>query len=812
METISTQEGERHENIVFAASASQVEASSRLEGNVTNNRVADQLSMSESEWTVKQMLKRPVRIDTATWHTTDTRKYNGPTYKLPGFLVNLTTSPIYALLSSFVYYRTDFIIRFELASSKFNVGKFMPVFLPADKYEHSGSSLDRFSMEELSGYPHVQLDASQSTIGTLRVPYASIQNYLTTTTNQGFDSLGTIAMTVLNPLKVPNGAPTSVSIVVWLYAEEPSLHVPVPNHLPRFGVAQMLNVSAAVKEAEQIITPLMDSMQIAGSIVGTNRDMPTDPLPNDNRSVGPQSNSVGIWNGVRLALSPNTQTFTEASISGSSIDEMLIKNIISIPTLLDTFAWKISDPINAGLSFYEITPMTARVRQSDVTQRNNSFLSFVATPFIYWRGGITYTIDVVASMFHTGRLICSFVPLWETDPIDADLNQYPSITIDLALMRTVTFTVPHDASLTWKLTTNTSVRTPRHSNGRLYINVLAELNAPSSVPGDVEVNVWVSGAPDMEFNSLYDNDLVFKGAGDEQLRPGDPKFWNANDLPQSETYLIPRLAEAQMQSDIITPDFTRARPPTQNVLHHGSQMISGAAHITQSESVSTIKDCIRRHHHLMFLDRRIGLPDRGFFGLDIRVAPNQIDNTNITHKTAYGGLVDYFANIYAFWRGSMRYDFIGNYNKNQTALHMVRHMPHIWLRNNSIYGQNGISEVGPLFTATDFQNVSHTPTFSVEAPFNTVHNWLLTSVPANDVDAIFHDNGTLRYTLFMGAPTVAQTADGPVPDSRVVYVNMEVTVAAGDDFVFSYLIGPPASWVRYGVGNYIFWYSPASLL
>lgn len=132
-----------------------------------------------------------------------------------------------------------------------------------------------------------------------------------------------------------------------------------------------------------------------------------------------------------------------------------------------------------------------------------TFLQRIAGLTQYWRGSLRYHLRIVASGFHSGRLLITWDPHFPA--VTANLqarSNCMSMVVDIQQSTDVYFTIPYMRPSAW-LPVATNAATPVTSldnfNGRITITVLNALATPSGATTAVDMVLWAYGSHDLEF-------------------------------------------------------------------------------------------------------------------------------------------------------------------------------------------------------------------------------------------------------------------------------------------------------------------------
>lgn len=226
-------------------------------------------------------------------------------------------------------------------------------------------------------------------------------------------------------------------------------------------------------------------------------------------------------------------------------DEMSMHEFLKRECFFRSFLWRVNEPAETLLFQIKVTPRIAvHFRQpgaDNVVGTIPTPLHYVSLPFSYWRGTLRYRMQIVASNLHRGRLRVVYDPL-QDGLANANVNLYPEDRINTQYSRTVDIVGDEGRDFTWEVGMCQDVpylRLPPDSgqgsinrtnfgvppngtgggfafdadsscNGVISIYVLNRLAVPNNdlgVNNDVQVNLFVSGNDDFDFQQPTDAEL-----------------------------------------------------------------------------------------------------------------------------------------------------------------------------------------------------------------------------------------------------------------------------------------------------------------
>jgi hypothetical protein len=397
---------------------------------------------------------------------------------------------IFGKLQGFTYLRAGLRIEIRINGTRFHYGQLVAGFTPLDgTFQEYGTS--QLSATSLTMFPSLVLDPGPSQVGVLEIPYVFPQHFMRLT--GGTRSLGKLHLKVLVPLRVVAETETpTVTFTVYVSLVDPVLNLftSAPTASPLRGELEEQSMDASHR-----VTPEANNM------------MATD-ITNVSANTGMRGNNT-IEN--------------EEQYIGVSRADMQLATIYTKPNFVRTFSWTTTHTAGQTISSLPVSPA---VRPAS---GHPHFLSNLSRLAQFWRGSLRYHVRVIASGFHSGRLLIS----WDhesNEPTDLNaLSNRMSIVVDVQETTEVYFTIPHMARYPWMVVDPVTTSEERY-NGTLYFSVLNPLAVPDNAVSTVDVLVWMYGSDDLEFAlpTIGTNAYVTPLGGlEEQCAEaplGDPKF------------------------------------------------------------------------------------------------------------------------------------------------------------------------------------------------------------------------------------------------------------------------------------------------
>ena len=192
-------------------------------------------------------------------------------------------------------------------------------------------------------------------------------------------------------------------------------------------------------------------------------------------------------------------------------EEMAIQYVAGRSAMYRSFDWLTTDPEDKILACDYITPQTFfyrqyfNVRRNDDTFHNgtdcivHTFISYLASMFMYWRGGIKLTFNVAANKYFSGRLRILYqldaenaspVANPTQEPVKGNYIRYFSKIIDIRDANTFTVEFPYVDVNPWRTTTVVGARGWERAP-KFYVIVEKALKSPESNVGN-KITTWIS--------------------------------------------------------------------------------------------------------------------------------------------------------------------------------------------------------------------------------------------------------------------------------------------------------------------------------
>lgn len=245
---------------------------------------------------------------------------------------------------------------------------------------------------------------------------------------------------------------------------------------------------------------------------------------------------TGYDTGQKMSLDPLQELTVDPRVCGVVEDELAFSYLVTQESLLDQFSWLPADAQYAPIWSVVVNPRV--VWSNTISKRyvQPSALFFAASPFLFWRGDISYRFEVVCSAFHRGKIGFLFDPnIAQYVLINGSikLNKQHMFILDIQEAQTVEICVQWAHHRDWARVCDASAYTTvgtqfsptskaAFANGFVTVFPITKLESPDS--SSVPINAYIKGGENMKFNGITNQrfpiDMVWTESKD--VRTIDP--------------------------------------------------------------------------------------------------------------------------------------------------------------------------------------------------------------------------------------------------------------------------------------------------
>lgn len=646
-------------------------------GEEDKEPASDPSSMTEiyaPNWELATFLNRPVRIaayDLALGEATTLYRTLDP------WTLFLGNTAIKKKLDNYAYLRGNLHIEVVVNSTPFIYGMYMMSYRPMTQFTaFQDYTTGVFANQSNGRIPHsqrqnIRIVPHRNAGGTMVLPFVWHENMLPITSAAEVASMGQLVLQSIAPLRAANATATGpISIQVYAWMETVSLagqtsklalqsgeFATGPVSRPASQVAAAANMLSSVPvigKFASVVSAGAAAVSTIASVFGyTNVPVISSAEPVKNTPFHGMASAQIAAPIEKLSLDPKACLTTDPGFLGlPSEDDLAISSFAQRESILNVSTWTTSDLTDSTIFSFNVTPTLCRA--DNIGSRptvTDTPMGCMSRLFTNWRGDLKFTFRIYASQYHQGRLRVSFDPTGGATSADSSTVIQTAI-IDIQDDDEFVFTVPYMAQTTFLLTqTSMSADFGTHSmvggydgdfhNGRLYVEVLNPLTAPSST-ADVSVACYVQA-----------------GSNFELANPSEVWF--------SASTLISQSGEYELQTREITLGTSSPPPPNRYLQNFG-------------ESVGSARVLMRRTTFL----QRLGLTTTNANALDAVM-------TNSDYFGIYPPEPGYLPS-----GGSGEFAYLGGRNlakgiitpASNFACSLVATTPHSWL-STCFVGQRG---------------------------------------------------------------------------------------------------------------------------
>jgi hypothetical protein len=507
---------------------------------------------------VIKILQTPVRIRTVNFSGSDGLGVTKDSWIVPFDSTNFQPSAglgqkmWLSRLNAFQGFRATVVLEFKINVQRFCQGRLMAYYIPGQQSTNSFEAKShRFDLTTKTQLPGVQINVNRDSTVKMRIPYVSpwpaydlqfrLPNGQAGTMETAAGVMGTVYLGVYAPLQ---NTLDTFTVSVWQHFEDVELfntaYAPQSGlnaqdqEAPKGTLSKTLNT---VADAARVLTKIPSLSSIAGTTEWFTRAssraasafgfsapfVESDPLRISGLQNPYTANSDGPRPEIKLGLSNSAKTEVLPGFAGNDLDEMNIEYLANRPAYIDRLTWSKADAVDASLFSYNLQPSTFSRNYTIQGGTVSTFvpIAYLARYFNLWRCDFVFTIKVVKTEFHMGRLELVFNP-GIASAISTSAKTYMSrVILDLKESDTFVVKIPY-TSLTPFMNSN-------EYYGVAQLNVNTPLSAPGTVTSSLDILVEVSAENvafaqpvPVSFSPVNGDDTGFtpqSGLGDAEVAP-----------------------------------------------------------------------------------------------------------------------------------------------------------------------------------------------------------------------------------------------------------------------------------------------------
>lgn len=636
--------------------------------------------LNTTQLDMTNFLRRPARLATYDWAVS-----GSVTQVIDVWSTYFNLPSVRSKLRNSAYIFANMKVRINLTGTPFHAGKLMVAYIPMARdheivanYISAPSSLRKNLLIYLSQTPGCKImDVKDNSPLDVSIPLVSpkrairLFNDSTSSLAAGTNfsdttNMGTLFLYSMNTLGCVASSPSDASIYVYAHLEDVVLGCTtgtqiaittesrderISGPIERFAtrsaeVADALTtvpiISPYARASEIVLRAVANVAAIFGFSVPV---MNTAPSRVKNEPFQNEANLIGYDTGKRIVMDPKQEISVDPRIGAVSDDEMSIAYVNGVSSYLDTATWFSSASIDVPFWRAVVNPRAMLYIAPGLAWNvQPTALAYAATPFTWWRGSIDYTIQVVCSAFHRGKLAVYYEPnIMQSTLIDGgiEINKEYIHIFDLQDTQEIVVRVEWAYPRAWARVLDNTVAFSSlgtlftatgkfdYANGYIGLFPITELTSPDD--SSVAVNVYVK-SEDMMFNV-----------------PRQTYF------PSRLGYdVAPALLGDEKESDVVTEAFQDlgVDPVSVCVLNPSSSTKEGVTELHFGEVPVSFRALLKR------FAVTLKLTDSGDAGLNKTISAHMtiipLLQPSISSNMGYPCLLNYLRPAYLCMRGGLR--------------------------------------------------------------------------------------------------------------------------------------------------------------
>lgn len=483
---------------------------------------------------VKQFLSRPIQIGSFNFASTATAADLLYSHVLPSSDFYHSISSLWQhKLAGFLGIRATGVFRFVLAANRFVQGRMLVHYLPGIP-DSDWNSAHNFNLTTMTQQPRIDINVNRDTASTIKFPYISPSTHYNLSSREG--QWGTIFVHCYAPLI---GIVGNIEVGVFLHFEDIDLVIPTyvepqsGKFRDRESTAPISGTLGALSDASRSLAriPLISTVAgkaswVLGAMSRTARAFGFSAANNEDnllRISNVDNPYLLTGDGQRCAQPAGNSSKNRVTplpgFAGTDVDEMAVEFFCSRPAYVWSFTLSSINATGDVIYGANVSPSEfdapyshwATPSYAKGTLRTMPPFTLLAKMAGYWRGSVTFTVKLVKTEFHNGKIAVAFFPGLVSNQSFERSNWTFRQILDIKTSDEFHITIPYTSLTPWKRF--------EESIGRFVVYVVNPLNAPASVSSNIDCLVEVSGGPDFAVSghtswmcapAVYEQSGVFK--------------------------------------------------------------------------------------------------------------------------------------------------------------------------------------------------------------------------------------------------------------------------------------------------------------
>lgn len=472
---------------------------------------------------LKTFLSRPTLINSRTWGASTLNLYLYPWWSF------VTNTYIENKLKNYNLLRANLHLRFEIVGSPFVYGAALVSYEPMYSYLSDATSNGAF-LSHTSQRPSLWICPQESAGGEMILPFFWKSNYVNMLDEETMKDLGRlnyyswVNLDTANDVSIPN-----LTIQTYAWLEDVVLEGPTSQLILQAGsdeyskgpiqriasaVATVANAVAVIPQIAPFAMATSIGARAMGSIAALFGWSKVAVIENGAPVVatpyhGLSSSEISVPI-QKLSLDPKTEVTVDPRVVNlTGQDELNINYLTSKKSTFESISWS-TEAVGTKIYSIPVHPMLNFVSvDGSITKYSHTPMGYFGQLFQKWRGDIIFTIKIVASQYHRGKLRIAFDPYGLIGADDYS-NVIQTQIVDISNTTEIEFTCPYMQDSTWcsmpdaysatrDFTTGVDVAYEEgFNNGVFAVHVISLLSSPQTVP-ICHLLFSARGGPNLEF-------------------------------------------------------------------------------------------------------------------------------------------------------------------------------------------------------------------------------------------------------------------------------------------------------------------------
>jgi hypothetical protein len=565
-------------------------------------------------------------------------------------------SPVFrSKMDYFQFWRPDIEISFKLNSTVMHYGRLLVCWAP----QGSKIPANHVAFPNATGFPWVQISASQQTPVTFTLPYTHYWDMLPVDpTVPHYTEIFRLWIYVAIPLSALNGTPAPVELTTFarvtnhnlmgyshiayapLFEQQGTTESEQTSRGTLSGIANTVAQVAAPLSALPEIGPIASTVSTIASLGASIASALGFSVPANTATTAPMQIRMPRYNlqtdvpqTAVLAAHAEGETVRDYSLVNDTVQAADLLHFAQRPFLIGTTQITTAETVDSivwsGIVDPSLLNHDSYISPIDWTSYYPSPLAFTARFARYWRGSIRYHFAVIASKFHSCRLVLSYVPYSPDGSYPGTMagvasTQLVKKVIDINEETEFTLEVPYLQPFPWaQLVPPHNTAWSATSNGALYLTILNPLTAGSTPVNPIYVQIFASAGDDFQW-ALPSTFNVHEAGSPTAPTPIFQQQGTESDI-------APSLSESELRQAVASPfvlGTKRTRIPEQTY------------QTDEIRSIKSLCNLLAPYEHVTLT------PD---FNTAITSDPRLIPDAQTWYNPLYNWL-----QVFRYWRGGVR--------------------------------------------------------------------------------------------------------------------------------------------------------------